>query len=42
MRSVMERKLPLTPTLSPQVGRGRDPRAAWEGEGQPAREQEAK
>jgi hypothetical protein len=30
-----EQLLPLTPTLSPHAGRGRDPCAAWEGEGQP-------
>src|SRR5436190_6158711 len=29
---------PLTPTLSPPAGRGRDPREAWEGEGRAPRE----
>ena len=29
---------PLTPTLSPPAGRGRDPREAWEGEGRATHE----
>src|SRR5712671_2967496 len=33
---LLRRCQPLTPTLSPLVGRGRDPRGAWEGGG-PAR-----
>ena len=30
---LIRRCWPLTPTLSPPAGRGRDPREAWEGEG---------
>src|SRR5205823_451540 len=35
---LLRRQPPLTPTLPPPAGRGRDPREAWEGEGRATRE----